>query len=288
MLINNLTQEVASVRQVPDLKISPKQPKDKVNSGQVNSDCLLSQLSFMGLSGRPMVKSLIPVLDKYFEKLSQLKFHDSTILYKNDGGRPCTKILLLDNPMNFNDGLNTLQSNIFKYQQIDRPISLKLKYSPTSYCYYKTFFDSIPEFQHTSVKGIIGEGSFSTAFLTSKDEVIKLSDYPNFPNVKHFIEGVEIPILDRYVAKMNKTLIYGVKEPFAEDASVRDISLEDYNKIWRDFHIKLQNVDPNYDFDFDFKRGHIQASRQIGFIDDTPYLLDHGSILNRPLVDLSL
>jgi len=145
------------------------------------------------------------------------------------------------------------------------------------------------EIPNKKVKGIVGYGAFSKAFLTSDYKVLKLSTDPLFPSEADFIKDVDVPIYKSYIAHLNNgEKVYGALEAFAESAVVRfDLSklknIAEYQRNW-DILNDILWAKTNYEFDYDFGEGIPLFAKQMGFIGDKPYLLDHQSVLGRPLM----
>ena len=241
-----------------------------------------AHLNFMGSINRPLVKNVNPILNEYFQKMNHYKFNDVTMLYKGKEN-PWAGILLLDKSIPFPEALPHLTKNIDEIESS----AMGDMYLFLQGADFKFFEDAIThndKLKDISIKGIIGQGLSSTAFLTDQDEVIKLSRVPIFPALKDVVRDVEIPIKDIYYSKTETSgMIYGMKEPLVENTLVRDVSDGEYKEIWTDFYKKIKKENPEYEFEADFSSDDPTCSKQIGFIADKPYLIDHQCIKNRPL-----
>lgn len=246
------------------------------NSNNLNSDSLQKQMSFMGLTNNPIIKSRsnyikssgIKLLDKHLARMKHMDLvGDMTLLSAENSN---TSIVLLKTPMKFCDSLDILGFSGF--------------HSKTSFEDFKKALQKTPDLKSTSILGIVGQGTSSTAFLTESGTVIKLSKYPIFPSPKEFVKDLEVPILKRHIVDLqNGQKIYGVEEMFTEDATIRGITLEEYNKIFDKFSETLKNANPNYSFK-DFYYSNFIYFDQVGFVNDTPYLIDHECIRGRELM----
>ena len=292
MIVNSINNRINPAIILSNNKVSIVQlPSAKPSQ---TSDSLQKQMNFMGLANSPIIKqmSLVGLSNstiikeysshtnstalKLLDKLSaQMKHFELTknmtlLRVKNSNKDNTTPIILLKTPMKFYDSLNTL--------------GLSGYHSKTSFEEYKEAIQKTPDLKNTSILGIVGQGTSSTAFLSESGNVIKLSKYPNFPSPKEFIKNLEVPILKRYIVDLqNGQKIYGAEEMFAEDATIRGISLEEYNKIFDKFSETLKNANPNYSFK-DFFYNNFIYFDQLGFVNDTPYLIDHECIRGRELM----
>jgi hypothetical protein len=239
----------------------------------------------MGAINKPLVISSSSVLDKYLEKLNHYKFQDVTMLYKYEDNKPFFTIMLLDNPLCFPDAIASLAKHINDFHEVNKADSF-LDLMPWDFDEYRDAVLGNQELKTTLIKGIIGQGSSSTAFLTNKNEVIKLSAEPLYPLPGKLIKGVDLPILGTYLMPKgkHKGAIYGVKEPLIENSFLRPISSFEYGRIRSDFFKKIKLADRRYDFTDDFSLNPLFAI-QIGFLRDKPYILDHQVIKNRPLYE---
>lgn len=213
------------------------------------------------------------------------------IKYKPTGILRTTQIMLIDHNEGFAKAIDTFGRAItdFKDRTTTSPCSLNLK--PWDFKLYKDFVENIPALKKLAIRGIVGQGYSSSAFLTAEDETIKLSTVPNFPYPDDFVPGLEVPVIGSYTS--NNGRVYGVKEPFAEIAAIRYDSDDDnaksaLNSIWDNLYNTLKEFNERrkktFSFDFDFQRGQSSLFTQTGFINNNSHLLDHGSIKGRNLV----
>ena len=285
MIVNSVNNRIDSVIILPKSRVSSSQlPSAKPDN--TNSDSLQKQLSFMGRVNIPLIepisklveKSGTSILDKYFKKLNRFDLPEATILHKKDGAADL-ELMILNTPLPFNEAIEALSKNIKKIE--DNPL---FEIHDFYFDHYQQACQQNHKLQKTIIKGIAGQGMSSTAFLTNKDEIIKLTFEPLCPHRQHFAKKVEIPILDRYKETLaDGSIVYGIKEVFTEVGSIRDMTLKKYNKIWDMLHDELKRVNPKFDF-CDFKRNNLDYRMQLGFVDDTPYVIDHGCISGRPLI----
>lgn len=246
-----------------------------------SDNAMQAQLNFMGLFGRSQVKSAASVFNKYLEKMDHYKFENTTILYRKTDGSKRANIILLDEPQKFSEALSLLAKKISDFSCGTKK-DVQLCLLGHEFEDFAKALNKNRKLKHTYIKGIVGQGGSSTAFLTDKNDVIKLAIFPIFPSEKDFIKGVEIPITKRYAIKSGYTgAFYAMREPLAENHYLRDVTNEEYGKIWADFNQKIKTVNPEYKFADDFDELDCGCSSQIGFINDMPYILDHQVIKNR-------
>jgi hypothetical protein len=283
MQIQKINPNLIISRPISQAEIVSQAPK-----GFESPDALTKELSFMGLRNTGIVKlqnevihsNISPTLNKYFEKLNHFERPDATILYKKNNEIDL-ELIILKTPDLFNNALETLRKNI---KHPPKNIASKLSLHDEFFDNYIQISKKVPALQKTYIKGIAGQGMSSTAFLTNNDEILKLSFCPLFPSEKNFAHGVEIPIIDRYKVKLDDgTMVYGMKEKFAEVGSIRNMSIDEYNNVWDQLNYNLKQVNPKYTF-CDFKRNNLNYRMQLGFVEDVPYLLDHECIDRRHLV----
>lgn len=292
MLVNSIKNRINPTVILPNNRASSAQlPSAKPSQ---TSDSLQKQMSFMGMANTSIIKQMsrvglnnstiikeysnhnnsaaLKLLDKLSAQMRCVELTKNMTLLRveNSNKVNTTPIVLLKTPMKFCDSLNVLGLNGY--------------HSKTSFEEYKEAIQKTPGLKNTFIRGIVGQGSSSTAFLSESGNVIKLSKDPNFPSPKEFIKNLEVPILNRYIVDLqNGQKIYGVEELFAEDATIRGISLEEYNKIFDKFSETLKNANPNYSFK-DFHYNNFIYFDQLGFVNDTPYLIDHECIRGRELI----
>lgn len=283
-MLLNINNRVANPLFLPKTEIG-KHSDAKIKPQSSSSNALQAQLNFMGVAMRPLVKAVNPVLSKYLREMQQVRFQDATILHSGEKGLNVSRIILLDTSLSFPDAIASLSQNIkaFKTSGI---YGVELGLKIYSFNELKEAVSACNGLKDMAIKGIIGQGDSATAFLTESNEVIKLSlNRPIFPTPETFIEGVELPILSRYFMPVPEQadIIYGMMEPLAENSSLRDISRDKYNEIWNGFDAILQENHPSFAFNNDFSPNDYGDRRQIGFIGDIPYLLDHQVIVGREL-----
>lgn len=286
MLLNINNRTVFS-RVLPKVEVCGNPSVVQEKSAKNNSVSLQAKLNFMGMINKPLVHNSASVLDKYLEKMKHYRFQDVTMLYKyEDNGEVFSKIVLLDKPLCFPDAIEVLKKYI-KEIKLKNKGALKLDLKVRDFDEYKEGLLMSSQLTNTAVKGIIGQGGSCTAFLTDGNEAIKLSPAPIFSSAEKFIEDVELPILDKYLMPQSEpeNLIYGMKEPLVENNLLIDISINKYNEIWKDFYKKIKKVNLEYDFWLDFALNELRGAKQIGFLRDKPYILDHQVIKNRPLYE---
>jgi len=285
VIVNSINNRINPTVILANNRVSSAQlPRVKPNN--TDSDSLQKQLSFMGRANIPLIepisklveKSGTSILDKYFEKLNRFDLPEATILHKKEGAADL-ELMILNTPLHFNEALEALSKNIKKIE--DNPL---FELHDFYFDHYQQACQKNHKLQKTLIKGIAGQGLSSTAFLTTEGEIIKLTFEPLCPHRQHFAKKVEIPILDKYKEKLDDgSIVYGIKEQFTEVGSIRNMTLKQYNKIWDTLHDELKRVNPKFDF-CDFKRNNLDYRMQLGFIEDTPYIIDHGCISGRPLI----
>lgn len=245
---------------------------------------LQAQLNFMGGINKPLVNTSSSLLGEYFKKMNHYKFNDVTMLYKGQKN-PWSGIILFNKPVPFTEALPRLTKNIEEIGGSKSKIEkMYLFLHGEDFKFFEDAIEHNDKLKDIPIKGIIGQGLSSTAFLTDQDEVIKLSRVPIFPDLKEIIKDVEIPIKEIYFSKTDKSgMIYGMKEPLVENTLVRDVSDGEYKEIWTDFYQKIKKENSEYEFESDFSLDDSTCSKQLGFIADKPYLIDHQCIKFRPL-----
>ncbi|MDD3436501.1 MAG: hypothetical protein PHC64_05035 [Candidatus Gastranaerophilales bacterium] len=284
MLVNVITPKIYNQPILPEWNKENNQPK--LNPALSNSNALMSQLSFMAAtnavkSGFGAVLDCLPA--SYRENLVPIKVGECTILGRrgSDDNTVIGKIMLLDTPMGFADAIIALAKKITDFERKFRKIpstvgDLSQGLNDVDLCLYHTSFDYYlkairkqPELKDIQIRGIIGQGGSSTAFLTANNTVVKLSPFRNFPLEKAFIEEVDIPVLDSYVIDTPPLELYVAHVPFAKEASILGVSDEDFLGIFNQFR---QKINP-YSFDIDFGPEACHK-KQVGFLAGKPYLLD--------------
>jgi len=285
-LLLNINNRTVFSRVLPKVEVCGNPSVVQEKSAKNNPVSLQAKLNFMGMINKPLVHNSASVLDKYLEKMKHYRFQDATILYKHEDEKPFSSIMLLDNPLCFPDAILSLKQHITDFKHCKKQ-GLDLDLEPWHFCKYNEALSSYTTLKNVPIKGIIGQGTYSTAFLTIEDDIIKLSPAPIFPSAEKFIEDVEIPILERYLIPKgkNKGVIRGMKEPLVENSLLNNISEKEYLEIRRGFSKKIKGINPIYEFNLDFPSDYWIGSKQIGFLRDKPYILDHQVIKNRPLYE---
>lgn len=221
-----------------------------------------------------------------------------------------SKIILFDEAKKFGETITFLKEKILEIKKTDYGNNIPGYNAGSLWTRgldtYKEAIeqDKLKGLKDVQIKGIVGQGGYSTAFLTSDNKVIKLSTNPIFPKPEDMIEGVDVPIEERYMAEVSPyNYVYGLKEQFLEVACLRkNFLFDDFCKVEKLFNKKLkahnkqhgliaaikyfiakiQGKAKEYKLAFDF------GSHQIGIAEDGKiYLLDHQCIENRPLVSQS-
>jgi len=238
-----------------------------------------SQLRLANLS---MVRKLFPrgtnsvsippdslLLERYKALSSPLKFLGVTpekfcgvTIYRNR--------IFLDSPIPFAQGLRKLSSVVDELRNHEFRTQLRAGFSNFASSVEKT-----KETKAIQIKGIIAQGDYSSVFVTSDNDVLKLSTKPACPSPENMIEGVDLLIKNRFSLKGKD--IPAFVEPLVENSSLRRLSDEEFESIGKTFLKRIKERNSDYGLT-DF------AKCQIGFIEDTPYLLDHQCIEGRPLV----
>lgn len=250
------------------------------------SNVLQDQLHFTGLCNQALIHSEHPALKAYLTKLDHHReIPGFTILSKYEKStdtRIHPPVILFDTPKKFDKALDLLGTLIDRLQKSMEDNEISLQFSMEQSCLPFNLFKKaveegkIPNF---NIKGFMGRGDYNAAFLTADNNIIKLSSNPNFPD--KIIEGVEVPIYARYIADnvgREDEKVYGVLEELTETAPLRGIGREELEAIFQTMNGKLAKINPDYYI-------HDDHDMQIGFIGNTPYLIDHGCITNRLLAE---
>lgn len=251
-----------------------------------NSTALQSQLNFIGICNRPLLHSDNPTLNAYLTRLDHYdEIPGVTILskyIKATDTRIHPPVILFDAPKKFDKAIDSLTSLIDSLQEKKDENEMSLQFSMDyNYLPFSLFKKAVEEgkIPNFDIKGLMGRGDYNAGFLTTNDNIIKLSDNPNFPDKETYIEGVEVPIYARYIADsvgVGKEKVYGVLEELVETAALRGIGYEELGDIFQTMNQKLAKINPDYYISDDH-------DMQIGFIGNTPYLIDHGCVAFRPL-----
>lgn len=296
MLINSVYPNINKIKILPYSNMFKRHSDSQAKLCPTNSNALQLQLNFEGLANQyavaePIVDTGAVILRKYLGKF--VHFYDIpgvSILYNSTLPKCQKPLVLLNEATEFNRALKLLSRKVDKINNL-YTIPYTSNLSREKFILYRSAIGEgkIPD---KSIKGIIGQGRFSTAFLEPNYTVSKLSRIPNFPAKKHFIEGVDLPIYDRKIVTIGNTIIHYVHNPLVELASTKfDPSnpkdLEEFGKYWDILNDNLKKYNniygTNYSFGVDFKRSDPESMRQMGFIGDTPYLIDYQCIDGRPL-----
>lgn len=251
---------------------------------------LLSELTSMGLINQIHVQRIKNTGQKIFSSVLKSLEKESVapgITLAKIPNAPNGSWLLLDNPQPLNVALKKFQnvndtlfkSNQEKYWFFDKELN------PFD-------ADEINDVVSTNgisnilIRGRIGYGSSSQAFLTSDYKVLKLSRSPNYPDEKSFIEGLDVPIIKRL--KLNNG-IYGVVNPFTVVGGVHlrqpdgSFDIAKFRDSWKYLNSKLEGT--GYKFSSDFCPTEELDAAQIGFIGNRPYLLDSECVKGRRLAE---
>ena len=258
-------------------------PQEQNSVRKTDAELLKKQLSFMGFLNSSIVKTAkkttVSVLDNYLAKFAVINDENLNVFFDPSSASKQTKCILFKEPMDFPDALELLGEKLY---HIKNNYNFLHTLSSDKCNKFKSMCQHLPELQKTQIKGVIGSGCSNTAFLPADDKIIKLSLWPSYPTEKYFIDTVEVPIIERYFFDNSNGLkVYGVKELLCEPASSNNLTELEYTKIWDDFNQKIQINNPKYSFT-DFHRDDISDCKQIGFINNKPYLVDHGCIYGRP------
>lgn len=258
-------------------------------------DILMSQLSFMGISNVPAVtiaSSLRNILESYLGKLKTCKLPNSVILgRKLDSLRVQGEIILLDSPTDFKNALQILKDTISSLKNDfitnEEGYGIVSHLNPDNFDVCEKAIEEDPKLAAMRIKGLIGKGSFSTAFLTDSDSVVKLSKVRNFPIPKEFIEGFDIPPLTTMKDSWytTKSGIYVAHVPFAQEASLIGMPNSEFRRQFDRLQTIMKEANPEYEFqDFSCRPS---SMKQIGIIKDTitgeerVVLLDPECVKNR-------
>lgn len=270
MLVSN-HYNITPLNIIPNVS-NVKTQKYQTNFRGYNSDVFQAnnQPSFTGLN------SVLSGLEKHsFEGVS---------VYRQPPLR--SRIILLDDAKKISEALDILSEKI---KTLSKNKTIKLEIFTDQFKTYKHFIDHglLPEIENISIKGIVGQGSSSTAFLTSDNKVIKLSRAPIFPSSKDFIEGMDAPIFRCFKARTLLHSVYGVIEPYLEPAILRgSFNMKESYKIINSNIAKLKEVNKSRGTKYRIQDFNWQ---QIGFDENgTYYFLDHQCIQNRPLVKTNI
>lgn len=248
-----------------------------------NSIALQSQLNFMGLCNQTSISSGERIFQKYLTTLEHYRaIPGVSILYSKES-KCVANIMLFDKPLKIAKALDFLKNKIAELDSLEeyRPSSL-----PFFFCLREQNFDVFKEaiakgdIPNLEIKGIIGQGRHSTAFLTCDNKVLKLAIKPNFPDNKYFMEGIDVPIYDRYIARKvmsGKYNVYGALEGLAEVFPIKDITNNEYFNIYSYFGTKTKAINEDYSLQ-DF------CAFQVGVINGKHYIIDHECVVGRPLV----
>lgn len=252
-----------------------------------DSAALGYQLNFIGLSHRTAVKPANTIIRAYLKNLEH--YHNNNLpginmLYKLiDPYAVHSPVILFKEITPFDKSLDFLTKTVSKIKELQshKKTALPFKFKEIeseNFELYKKAIDTgiIPNFR---IKGMIGQGRDSTAFLTSDNKVIKLSLKPNFPDEDTFVEGIEIPILARYIAENvdgKGTRVYGVLEELTEVLSLRDPSSREFEAYANEINRRLEKINPDYELQDD-------NALQFGFIGNKLFLIDHQCIRDRKL-----
>lgn len=263
----------------------------KITSPKTHGDVfqLNSVPTISGISAES-TDSAESILQKYMGKLDHFDgVSDVKILYNKNMPEEQFPAFLLKKPMEFKKALDFLSSKIKEFRLSNPPFD-RLAYHDD----FELFKEAIENggIPNISIKGIIGQGKWSTAFLTSDNKVIKLSSHPHFPAKEHFIEGLDVPIYDRYIVPVsNGKTIYGATNPLTKVGFIKFNPLEvkdliEYGKSWDILDARLTKENKTkgkyYCWD-DFCKSKKISTRQMGFIGDKGYLLDSACVWGRPL-----
>ena len=218
-MLLNINKNVAFSQILPKPEVCANPPAVQVKSCRNNRDSLQAQLNFMGAINKTLVHSPSSVLDKYLNGMHHYKFEDATILCTQEEGEVFSKIVLFDKPIGFIDAILFLDQHIYSFKHSKKQ-GLNLDLEPWHFCKYNKALSSYTALKNAPIKGIIGQGRSSTAFLTAKNDVIKLSVEPLYPLPGKLINGVDLHILDTYLMPKGKSkgIIRGMKEPLVENS----------------------------------------------------------------------
>lgn len=302
MLINNIYHHSNTAKVSPDFKTPKVHSNSQETPLQTNANILQTQLNFQALINEASVKkNLITGVDILNEYKDRLKYFDKilgiTVFYNTKASGYQDPVILLDEVMPLRDALKFLKTkidnNIRKF-----PFDSNSNNSSCFETYKEAIrYDGIP---NMPIYGIMGSGRHSTAFLTYENieniNVIKLSTKPNFPDEKHFIQGLDVPILDngRFIVPISDNKkIYGELNPLRLESSVRfdkrnPNDLAEFDKYWdilKDILVKYnKEKGTNYRYrDFWRSDSILSSVKQMGLEGDVPCLLDHECIVGRPL-----
>lgn len=288
MQISNIYPHFSPLNVLPNNKtnISYTQTASK----QKNLNTQQPPLNFTGAFNPPIMPYAFhlgaEVLEGLYKKLHPCQITGAKILYK-EGKGPSNwgKIIIFDESMPISNGFEFLKKAFREGNNADSSYVLDLY--PNGFMHFNEAVLNryIP---NLSIKGIIGQGNHSTAFLTVDNNVLKLSTKPNFPSKEQFIPGVEVPIYERFIARLpENNTVYGVLEALAEPANIRwaesnPSDMKKFLEYWANLDERLRQK-TNYKFSSDFSSRH-KTMRQMGIIREKPYLIDHECISGRHLV----
>ena len=222
--------------------------------------------------------------------MGQVYIDGATMLYskkERPGANKFSKIILLENPHPFSAALKEIRdilcASVSQKCCADDGHRVMSRLDLSEFNAYDKALSEHPSAGNTKIKGIVGQGGCSTAFLTEENNIFKISDCPLFPSPENMTDA-EIPIKERFLFGRSVDRLYGAIEPLAENTELRPTSFAEYQDAWKKLDERLKRKNPDYEFskcEFDYDEHH---QSQLGFSGDTPYLLDHQCIKDRPLV----
>lgn len=290
MVINNLGHNLKLIGELIPHKGMTAPISDAISQAHSGGGKLLSELTSIGIINQAHVKTIdspaAKVFDSVLQKLEKRLIAPEITLADIPNAPNCSW-LMLEQPQPLSKALKQFQEvndTLFKSDQ-DKYWFFDKDLNP---------FDAneINDVASTNgisnilIRGRIGYGSSSQAFLTSDYKVLKLSRSPNYPEEKSFIKDLDIPILKKL--KLNNGL-YCVINPFATVGSVHlrnadgSFDMAKFKNSWKYLNSKLEGT--GYKFSSDFCPTEEIDAAQIGFIGDKPFLLDSECVKGRKLAE---
>lgn len=272
---------ISSANVIPNASCGIR-PRHGVILGSLNSDVFVRSKPVSFTGSCEYAVSFFEECVRSEKLIESSQIHGLRIFTKPK--RVLARVLLLNAPLKFEEAIK-------KFDEIITENRDSIGIKNIHFLDYKNAVKKHSELRKIKIKGIVGQGAFSTAFLTTDGTIIKLSTDRVFPKKKNFVAGVDAPIFGTYVSKINSSdIIYGVQEPFLKEGSILNIPQSIYNTIYENFETILKEYNrkhnKNYRFSFDFRMEGKSGLRQMGFDENgKPYLMDRQCIENRNLTD---
>lgn len=290
MIISNVYPILTAIK---PLNNQQKYNAKDLKHNKQNSNVLQNYLNFKGTINKATIDSSFEIgesiLKNYRAKMKHIDFPDFTILHNLvDFGQVCIlfkKQMKLDKVFSyFSKNMEKIAKTVDGLENIYQG-HIKEHFNNETLSVFSSAIKK-GDIPNLNIKGLMGYGSFSSAFLTSDNKILKLSECPIYPKDKNFIKGVDVPMYAKYASHMDKKNVYGLLEAFTEVANIKllndDLAESKFNQAWDKLNQELKSK-TDYDFTLDFNKSQ-SSMRQMGFIGDTPYLIDTECVMGRPLV----